>query len=48
MLGDVITVEAGILGGLQQRDALVVGLLQRLVAKVDVVENTELHHMRPG
>src|SRR5215470_1759314 len=43
MLGEMIAVEAGGLGRLQQDESILVGLLQRLAARVDVIEDTELH-----
>src|SRR6266436_6689738 len=43
MLGEVIAVEAGGLGRLQQGEPILVGLLQRLAARVDVIEDAELH-----
>ena len=43
MLGEVIAVKAGGLGRLQQGEPILVGLLQRLAARVDVIEDAELH-----
>src|SRR5262252_347907 len=43
MLGEVVTVKAGGLGRLQQGEPVLVGLLQRLPARVDVIEDAELH-----
>src|SRR5262245_61039940 len=43
MLGEVIAVKAGGLGRLQQGEPTLVGLLQRLAARVDVIEDAELH-----
>src|SRR5215813_14999743 len=43
MLGEMIAVEAGGLGRLQQGEPILVGLLQRLAARVDVIEDAELH-----
>ena len=43
MLGQVIAVEAGRLRGLQEHEAILVHLVQRLAALVDVVEDSELH-----
>src|SRR5262249_55930585 len=43
MLGEMIAVETGGLGRLQQGEPILVGLLQRLAARVDVVEDAELH-----
>src|SRR6516225_5465888 len=43
VLGQMIAVEAGGLGRLQQRKAILEGLLKRLVAIVDVIEDAESH-----
>src|SRR5262249_29182562 len=43
MLGEVVTVKAGGLGRLQQGEPVLVGLLQRLPARVDVIEDAEFH-----
>src|SRR5262245_42462246 len=43
VLGEVIAVEAGSVGRLQQGEPILVGLLQRLAARVDVIEDAELH-----
>jgi hypothetical protein len=43
VLGDVIAVETGFVGRLQQQHPLFVGLRQRLVAAVEVIEDAELH-----
>src|SRR6516162_3289847 len=47
MLGEMIAVEAGGLGRLQQGEPILVGLLQRLAARVDVIEDAELHASFP-
>jgi hypothetical protein len=46
VLREVIAVEAGGLGRLQQSEAILVGLLQDFAAVIDVVENAELHVLR--
>ncbi len=43
VLGQVIAVEAGGLGRLQQGQAILEGLLERLAAIVDVIEDAEFH-----
>src|SRR6516165_420849 len=43
MLGEVIAVKAGGLGRMQQGEPILVGLLQRLAARVDVIEDAKLH-----
>ena len=43
MLSQMIAVEPGSLGGLQQGETVVIRLVQRFAPVVDVIEDAELH-----
>ena len=48
MLSQMIAVEPGSLGGLQQGKTVVIRLVQRFAPVVDVIEDAELHDVLHG